>query len=156
MPIKIEHRIGVRAPADVIWEMIYDVPGWPAWNPLYLKAAGEVRIGAKLTLEHGLDVAGPKAIQPTVIDWTPREQLHWRGQRGGGVIKTIRYIEIDSLDVASCIVANGELFQGMLVPYMLRGRGGTIRRSFEAMNEALKAEAERRWQAQAAAPTSQV
>jgi hypothetical protein len=154
MAIKIEHRIGVQAPADVIWDMIYDVPGWPAWNPLYVRAEGQIRIGGKLTLEHGLDVADAKAIEPTVLDWTPRELLHWRGARAG-LIKTIRFIEIDSLDVASCIVSNGELFNGMLVPYLLRGKGGRIRRSFEAMNEALKAEAERRWQAQQPAPTSE-
>lgn len=155
MAIKIEHRIGVRAPADTIWDMIYDVSGWPSWNPLYVRAEGQVRIGARLTLDHGLDVAAPKTIQPTVIDWTPRELLHWKGQRASGLIKTVRFIEIDSLDVASCIVANGELFSGVLVPYALRGRAGAIRRSFEAMNEALKAEAERRWQVEQGAPTSE-
>ena len=33
-PPKIEHRIGIQAPADVIWEILADIPGWEAWNPL--------------------------------------------------------------------------------------------------------------------------
>ena len=42
MPVKLEHRIGVQAPAEVIWESLFDVPGWEGWNPLYPRAAGVI------------------------------------------------------------------------------------------------------------------
>jgi hypothetical protein len=61
MAIKIEHRIGIAAPAEVIWEILADVPGWEAWNPLYTKASGVIRIGDKEfqpgTERHGKIVA---------------------------------------------------------------------------------------------------
>lgn len=155
MSIKIEHRIGIRAPADTIWELIYDVASWPQWNPLYSHAEGQVRIGGKLKLVHGLPVPGPTVIEPTVLDWVPLEQLHWRRALASGFIKTIRYVEIEALTETGCIVSNGELFEGSLVPFVLRGKGGTIRRAFAAMNEALKEAAEARWQAQVGATTSE-
>ena len=54
MPVKLEHRLGIRAPAEAIWDVIADVERWAEWNPLYPKAAGVIRIGAPLELELAL------------------------------------------------------------------------------------------------------
>lgn len=62
-------------------------------------------------------------------------------------MKTTRYIEIDNLAEASCIVSNGEYFAGLMGPAVVRRMGGSVRRGFIAMNEALKTRAEARWQA---------
>ena len=48
--VRVEHRIGVQAPADVVWDIVYDLGRWNEWNPTYPQAAGEVRIGNVLTL----------------------------------------------------------------------------------------------------------
>ena len=61
-----------------------------------------------------------------------------------GLVKTIRYIEIEQLAEASCIVSNGEIIGGLLGRTLVRQAGANIRRGFMAMNEALKAEAEAR------------
>ena len=37
MSFRVEHRMGVPAPASVIWEVLSDLPGWSAWNPIYPK-----------------------------------------------------------------------------------------------------------------------
>src|SRR5262245_6601842 len=49
--VRVEHRIGIQAPAEVIWELISDVGGWSSWNPLYAKASGSLHIGEILDLE---------------------------------------------------------------------------------------------------------
>ena len=46
----VEHRIGIQASAETIWDLIYDLAGWSAWNPLYPEASGDIRIGSTLTL----------------------------------------------------------------------------------------------------------
>jgi hypothetical protein len=63
----------------------------------------------------------------------------------GGAIKTIRYIEIEALAEASCIVDNGEIFGGFMGPSLARRIGRNVQRGFRAMNEALKARAEAAW-----------
>jgi len=142
----IENRIGVQAPAEVIWNLIANLAGWSAWNPLYPQAAGDIRIGSTLTLTLALPGQSPRQIQPVVLEWVPNEQLHWRLSMMGGLVKTVRYIEIEQLAEASCIVSNGEIFGGLMGPSAAKQMGRSIHRGFKEMNEALKKAAEATYQ----------
>jgi hypothetical protein len=141
--VGIEHRIGIQAPASTIWDILYDLDLWAQWNPLYPKAAGTIRIGQALTLTLAVPGQGPREIAPVVLEWVPNEQLHWKLSLMGGLIKTVRYLEIEQLAEASCIVSNGEIFGGWMGPSVARQTGRAIHRGFVAMNEALKERAER-------------
>lgn len=146
--VPIEHRIGVQAPADVIWSLIHDLAGWERWNPLYTRATGDIRIGQAISATLALPGEQPREIHPVILDWVPNEQLHWKLSMLGGFIRTVRYLEIEQLAEQSCIISNGEIFGGMMGPSLARRLGTRIHRGFRQMNEALKAEAERQWQGQ--------
>lgn len=141
----VEHRIGIQAPADVIWNVIYDLEGWARWNPLYTKASGDIHIGEPINVTIALPGEQPREIRPVILEWVPGEQLHWKLTMLGGFIRTVRYVEIETLAEQSCIISNGEIFGGMMGPSLARRMGGRIHRGFRQMNEALKAEAERQW-----------
>lgn len=142
---RIEDRIGVQAPADVIWDVVQHLPGWAEWNPVYPRAEGEIRIGNVLSFDLALPGQGTQAIKATVLDWVPGEQLHWQLRMMGGLIKTLRYIEITPLSDQGCVVDNGEIFGGLMGPSLGKRMRGPIRRGFQAMNEALKERAEAEW-----------
>ena len=142
MRTKIEHRIGVRASAEAVWRVLADIEAWPKWNPLYPKAAGVIRIGAQLDLEVVLPGHAPRAIQPTIVDWIPNEQLLWRLRLAGGLMKTTRYFEIEELTPDSCIFSNGEMFDGLLGPTLAKRLRRSLREGFRAMGEAVKSLAE--------------
>ena len=142
MALKIEHRIGIAAPAEVIWEILADVPGWEEWNPLYIKASGVIRIGEALVLTQALPGQKPEVIRPRVIDWVPYEQLHWANTAGSGLVKTLRYIEIEKLSEEGCIFSNGEFFSGMLGPTIAKMMRRPIKDGFAALGEAMKVQAE--------------
>ncbi len=144
--VRIEDRIGVQAPAELIWEIVRDLHLWEEWNPTYTRAVGEVRIGEILTLDLALPGQPVQQIRPRVMEWVPNEQLHWQLKLMGGMIKTVRYIEITSLSEAGCIVDNGEIFGGLMGPSLGKRMGRVVRRGFQAMNEALKARAEAEYQ----------
>ncbi len=144
--LPIEHRIGIQAPAEVIWEVIADLKSWHEWCALYPKAAGEIRIGGTLELTLALPGQVPQELRPTVMEWVPNDQLHWKLTMMGGMIRTIRYLEIESLGEASCIVTNGEIFGGFLGPSVGKRMGRSVYRAFSEMNEALKARGELLWQ----------
>lgn len=152
--VPIEHRIGVQAPAAVIWDVIYDLDRWEEWNPMYPKASGEIRIGQILDLTLVVPGQAPQQIHPVVLDWVPGDQLHWRLTLLRGMVKTTRYIEIEQLGDESCIVSNGEIFGGLMGPSIAKRMGRAVRRGFVEMNEALKARAEVAWREAMAAPTS--
>jgi hypothetical protein len=145
MPGKIEHRVGIQAPAEAIWEVIADIEGWRRWNPIYPKAEGTLRIGERLVLELVLEGRKPQTIKPVILDWIPNEQIHWRLTMLGGLVKTTRYLEIEKLSDVGCIFANGELFGGPLGPSAARSLRGPVRRGFAAMGDALKARVEATW-----------
>lgn len=143
--LRVEDRIGVQAPAEVIWDIVYDLSAWHEWNPIYPEAAGQIRIGETLALKLALPGEAVQEIRPKVLDWVPNEQLHWQLTLMGGFIKTLRYVEITTLGPQNCVVDNGEFFRGLMGPSLARRMGRTVRRGFKAMNEALKARAEAEW-----------
>lgn len=142
---RIEDRIGIHAPAEVIWDIVHDLSRWREWNPTYPRATGQVRIGETLTLTLALPGQPEQEIKAKVLDWAPNEQLHWQLSLMGGLIKTLRYIEISPLAETGCVVDNGELFGGLMGPSLGKRMRGPVRRGFLAMNEALKARAEAEW-----------
>ena len=143
--VRIEDRIGIQAPAEVIWQVVYDLARWPEWNPTYPKAQGQIRIGDTLDLTLALPGQPEQALKAKVLDWVPNEQLHWRLTLLGGLIKTLRYIEITPLTEVACIVDNGEIFGGLMGPSLGRRMARPVRQGFKAMNEALKTRAEAEW-----------
>lgn len=151
---KVEHRIGIQAPADTIWDIVVDLQRWGDWNPIYPQASGEVRIGQTLNLTLALPDDKPRTIQPVVLDWVPREQLHWRLSMLGGLVNTLRYIEIEELAPGSCIVSNGEIFKGLLGTRVLKSNANKLRKGFMAMGMALRDRAEAQWRAQRGDTTS--
>jgi len=152
--VKVEHRIGVHAPAEVVWEMIHDVAGWPQWNPIYPKAAGVVRIGERLSFTRALPGQPHQQIEATVLDWTPNELLHLKRTALGGLMSVTHYWEVDALAEEGCVFSSGELYTGWLGPSAARRIRGSLKRGFVAVAEAVKARAEAAWQARSAAPTS--
>jgi hypothetical protein len=155
MPLKIEHRLGVRAPPETIWAVVADIAGWPDWNPLYPKAEGSLRIGARLTLELALPGEAARTLRPVIADWIPNEQILWRLSSLAGLVTSTRYLEIEKLTETGCIFSNGELFAGALGPSVVRRLRGPLRQGFEAMGEAVKARAEAAWRRETADPISE-
>ena len=149
MAFRIEHRIGVAAPADTIWELLADVERWPQWNPLYTQATGKLGIGAALKLRESLPGRPPREVAPVVVDWEPRAQILWR--ENGVLARTMRYIEIEALTETGCIFANGALFHGAIGELQAKRRRRAIRQGYEKFSESVKRLSEEAWRGRAAA-----
>ena len=143
--LRVEARIGIQAPAEVIWDILYDLDRWAEWNPTYPSATGQIRLGEVLSVTLALPGQPPQALKPKVLEWVPNAQLHWELRMMGGLIRTLRYIEIEPLANQACVVDNGEIFGGLMGPSLGNRMGRAVQRGFMAMNEALKARAEAEW-----------
>lgn len=141
----VEHRIGIQAPAEIVWEIVSDFETWHQWNPLYRKAEGQLKIGTTLTLEQHLPGATPIVIAPVVQDWVPYEQLHWRSKRVGGFVTAVRYLEIENMGPANSTFSNGELFMGLLLRFVSRDERRALKAAFTEMGEAVRDRAEAIW-----------
>ena len=152
-PLKVEHRIGAQVPPEILWELLRDVNGWSAWNPLYPKSRGEIRIGAPLELTEALPGRTTREARPVVLEWVPLEQIHWRDSRSDGWVKSVRFIEVDIVSATGCIVSNGEIFTGLLAKRHLKANRTAHLEGFRAMNQALIDHAGRLWADRGGAPS---
>jgi hypothetical protein len=136
MQFKIEHRVGAPTNSRAIWDVLSDLGRWPEWNSLYPEVKGLLRIQQKLTLREVFPAQPPRTIQPMVFDWVPNAQIIWVHAELGGLVKRIRYIEIESLneDDANCILSNGEIWQGWLGPLMGKRKRRSLKAGFEQFN----------------------
>lgn len=147
-PLKIENRVGIKAPADVVWDILSDLEGWGAWNPIYPKASGQLRIGAPLELTLALPGEAHREINPRVVDWVPYEQILWADIGWRGWAKTLRFFEIEAVTKTSCFFSNGEVFEGMVSRWYGDSQRRAMKRGFATLGETLKAKAEALWQDQ--------
>jgi hypothetical protein len=139
MQYKIEHRIGVPASSLAIWDVLSDLGRWPEWNTVYPEVKGLLRIQQRLTMTEAFPGAKPKTIKPLVVDWVPNFQIIWAFNAWGGLIKRIRYIEIEPLteENTNCVLSNGEIWDGLLGPAIAKGKHQRklLKAGFEQFNK---------------------
>lgn len=149
----VEFRTGVKAPAELVWEVISDFSTWKDWNPIHPRMEGEMRIGTTLTVDLVLGEGQITTIQPVVQDWVPYEQLHWRTKRLRGFVTAIRYLEIESMGPENSTFSNGELFMGALVRWVSRDERRQLRVAYTRMGQAVRDHAEALWSQRQNSPT---
>ena len=135
--IRIENRIGVRAPAERIWDVLTDFAGWRRWNPHETDIEGVLGFGAAIRLTERLPDLGERRIEARLGEWQPNAQLVW-AERRGFLFRTLRYYEIDELERGSCILSHGTIFRGLRAELFHDKHRARIRPAYETIGENLK------------------
>jgi hypothetical protein len=145
MQFKVEHRVGVPTNSKAIWDVLSDLGRWSEWNSVYPEVHGLLRIAQRLKIKEVFPGQPARIIAPTVVDWVPNEQIIWAFNEMGGLVKRIRYIEIERLndEDANCILSNGEIWNGLLGPSIGKSRRKILRRGFEKLNADIVARLEK-------------
>ena len=146
---ELHTEIEIDAPTEVVWRILTDLAAYEAWNPLIVSAAGEVRVGARLT--NRLQPPGSRAVtfRPTVTeavdaaDPAGTRVLEWLGHLGvPGVFDGRHRFELHPTPAGGTRLVHGEQFSGLLVRMFRRSLDSSTVAGFEAMNAALKQRAE--------------
>ena len=138
---RIEKRIGVRASADRLWEIVADLPGWDRWNPVETSVEGTIAYGGQITLTEAIEGLPERRAVVRVGEWQPYAQLVWMEKRGLW-FRSLRYFEIEELEPGSCIVANGFIFSGLRGETFFDKHRSRLRHSVDSVAEAWKTTAE--------------
>ena len=140
MSLRIQHRIGISAPAEAVWALLFDVNRWSHWNPLYPKAEGRIGMGETLRLTEQFPGLPPREIAPVILDWEPNNQILWR--TNGLMARCVRYIEVEALTETGCIFANGAFFHGVVGQLEAKRSRRAIHEGYQSLGEAVKRLAE--------------
>lgn len=138
---RIEKRVGVQATSDRIWDLVADLAGWSAWNPVDTEVEGVIAYGGRLTMTEAWPEMAPHQALAQIVEWQPRGRLVW-AERRGFLFQSLRYIQIEELAPGNCIVAVGVRFSGLRGELFHDKHRPAIRKAHEAIAEGLKAAAE--------------
>ena len=137
-------EITIAAPAKAVWEVLTDFAAYREWNPFIVEAAGEARVGSKLTLR--MQPVGGRAmtLRPTVVEALTGEKLRWRGRLGvPWLLDAEHSFLLEARPAGGTRLVQTEVFSGALVPLVGRSLERGTLPAFRLMDEALEKRAER-------------
>lgn len=141
MRTQIEHRLGIQASADRIWELVVELDKWEHWNPIHPGATGQIGFGKTLQVVEAYPGEEKQTVEVKVCEWAPREQLVWRSS--GFLSVWLRFLEIEELGPKNCIFSNGVVVDGFLGKREAKRRKQALKLGFGILGEAVKEKAER-------------
>jgi hypothetical protein len=140
--------IEIAAPPAQVWAVLADLASYPEWHPVFRKVSGQLVPGSTLTITSTIPSTGrTMTVKVKVVTVEPDVELRWVSRLLGITISERIFLLSPVQDGTSLVQA--ETYHGL---GRTGGRGGRstfalidrIRGTFEAINEAIKQQAEAR------------
>lgn len=148
----VRSEIEIDAPADLVFQILTDLPGYTRWNPFTPRAVSTLEIGAPIDMRVRLMPYYTRGQREFVSELSPlRRRVAWgmhMGKADWG--RGHRTQEIVRLDAGRCRYVCEDNIGGRLRPLIIGLFGGAMQRGFDDVALALKKEAELRTRAGAA------
>lgn len=104
--------LSIHAPAETIWRLLTDAPGYPSWTSTVTSLEGVIEPGGKLRLRSSLD---PKrTFKLSVKEFQPPTKLVWGDAMGK------RTYSVTESDDGSCEFSMAEKIGGPFFPLFAR------------------------------------
>lgn len=140
---ELRTEIEIAAPAGAVWAILIDLGRFAAWNPFMPEAQGDVQEGARLRVRIEPPGGTGMTFTPTVTRVEPEREFRWLGRLLlPGVFDGEHIYELVPLAEGRTRFVQREVFRGVLVPFFWNSLNTHTRLGFEAMNAALKQQAE--------------
>jgi carbon monoxide dehydrogenase subunit G len=138
-PVNASGRITIAAPRELVWQVLTDLEGWPAWNPgvKSLAVSGPLAVGATFRWK-----AGPGTIRSKIEQCDAPSAIGWTGKTFG--IRARHAWQLETQDDDATAVTTQESWRGP-VPTLLKGSlANTLSKALTAALQALSQESLRR------------
>lgn len=126
----------------LFWDILTDFDHYPHWNPFILEISGDQIEGAQLDVFIKPPNSNGMRFKPKILSYKPKEELRWVGALWiPKLFDGEHSLIIEKIDENKVLFIQKEEFKGLLVP-LVSGMLKDTESGFEAMNRALKREAE--------------
>jgi hypothetical protein len=148
MPVNVTAPIEIAATPEHVWAVLADLASYPQWHPVFLAVTGQLAAGSTLTITTTHPTTGrTMTAKVKVLTAEPGTELRWVSKLLGLTISERRFL-LSPADGGTSLVQDGTY----------RGLGGSrgrntvkaisrIQDGFEAINQAIKQQAEARQRA---------
>ncbi|MFN0064302.1 MAG: SRPBCC family protein [Myxococcaceae bacterium] len=128
-------EIRINASPAKVWEVFTANNEWSSWNPFVVKSEGRFEVGQRVTNTMVMAGRKPMTFRPKILRAESGKELRWLGRvLIPGVFDGEHYFQLEAHDGGTRFV-QGEKFSGLLSGMLNLDE---VRRSFTALNEALK------------------
>jgi hypothetical protein len=136
-------EIDIDAPPKVVWNHLTDFDRYPQWNPFIKEISGDVSAGSELSVTMQLPGKDAMQFSPRLLVVKENEELRWLGRvLIPNLFDGEHYFIIQATPEGGTHLIQGEFFRGILALLLWSSLEQDTRRSFAAMNEALKTRSE--------------
>ena len=140
----VETKIGIQAPLGHVWEILSDFSRYMEWNPLIVRAEGALIRGNRVAISVRMPEREAMNFSPTLLALEEKKELRWLGSLAVPSLFSGEHAFVLSERADGSVhLMHRERFRGVLVLFLSRRWFERVRQGFEAMNEALKARAEK-------------
>lgn len=142
--MEIRTFVDIAAPPARVWSVLTDFASWDRWNPLLGRVRGRPEIGATVRFSATVGRAKvPLTAQIMILE--PEHELMWVGPAAPRLLRKIvsgqHWFRLTPTATGTRF-DHGEAFRGLAVPPRWDRFEQLARPGYEAMNKALKREAE--------------
>ena len=145
MALEIKTDILIAAPPEKVWKVLTNFAQFPNWNPFLKSLTGKMEVGQKITVTIAPAGQKPMTFSPQVLSFEPNREMSWIGRLlFAGLFDGEHKFELFPNGDGTTTFVQRENFKGLLVPFFRKSLNTNTNAGFEAMNQALKAQAEGR------------
>lgn len=142
---ELRTEIEIRASPEKVWKIMTDLDKYPEWHP-YATAVGKVVVGEKvdLALKPATPAAKGMVLHCIVTKAEANHEFRWKYFVGAAMLFSGEHtFTIEPIDANHVRFIDREVFNGLLVPLQAKDIDTNSKDSFIAMDNALKARAEK-------------
>lgn len=145
MSFIIDRTLEIDAPADVVWEVISDLPRYGEWNPFCIAVKSTLKPGDPIDMQVKL-MSRPQFQREFMIHCEPGQGFAYRMKPvPGGALSSHRSHAITAVDAQSSRYRSYFHMRGWLLPLVGGLLGRRLQAGFAGMNQGVKQRAERLW-----------
>lgn len=130
------------APADV-WNVFADFENYPGWTGIFRFPGGHLETGKKLEVIITPTDSRSITFRPVLLRADEKREFRWKGHLLlPGVFDGEHYFRIEEIDEGHTRFVHGEIFTGLLVPWLWHDLDTGTRKGFERFNKDLQEKVE--------------
>ncbi|HBG42537.1 MAG TPA: SRPBCC domain-containing protein [Porphyromonadaceae bacterium] len=135
---EIKSEVIIHATPKIVWEHLINFEKYKEWNPFILSIGGSLAKSAKMEVEIKPPNAKPMKFRPTIITVDEGKEIRWIGRLFiKGLFDGEHYFKLVKEGDTTRFI-QGEIFSGILVPFMKTMIERNTLAGFQEMNLKLK------------------
>ena len=143
MPVTISATIEIAATPERVWAVLADLASYSQWHPFFRGVSGQLSPGSTIaitTTHPTTDRA--MTVKVKVLTVEPATELRWQSNVLG-LMRNTRSFSLSPITGGTELAQSETYYQGLLVRFPAKTLT-RIQDSFEAINQAIKRQAESR------------